>query len=77
MKPSTRCSLTWPPNLAAWTRTAPINWCCRWPLAEGPSVNRAARITRHLLTNVETIRRFVDRDVTIDAAEGGPGMVRI
>jgi RNA 3'-terminal phosphate cyclase (ATP) len=49
------------------------------PLAFSPdaSVYRTSQVTRHLTTNIETVRRFVDRDITIDAEEGEPGTVRI
>lgn len=38
---------------------------------------RIARVTRHLVTNVEVIRKFVDRDIRCDGDEGEPGTVRI
>jgi RNA 3'-terminal phosphate cyclase (ATP) len=36
-----------------------------------------ADVTQHLLTNVAVIRRFVERDIMCEGAEGGPGLVRI
>jgi RNA 3'-terminal phosphate cyclase (ATP) len=45
--------------------------------AEGPSEYRVSRVTRHLLTNVEVVRRFVPRPIEVAGAEGEPGMVRI
>jgi len=45
--------------------------------ADGPSEFRLTRVTQHLLTNIAVVRRFVDRDITCDAAEGEPGTVRI
>jgi RNA 3'-terminal phosphate cyclase (ATP) len=46
-------------------------------LAEGPSSFRVGEITCHLLTNVAVIRRFVERDITCEGAEGQPGRVHI
>jgi RNA 3'-terminal phosphate cyclase (ATP) len=46
-------------------------------LAEGPSFFTVAEVTTHLRTNVEVIRRFVDRDIVCEGDEGGPGSVRI
>jgi RNA 3'-terminal phosphate cyclase (ATP) len=49
------------------------------PLAFSPdsSEYRVSEVTRHLLTNIDVIRRFVDRDIKCDGDEGGPGTVRI
>jgi RNA 3'-terminal phosphate cyclase (ATP) len=49
------------------------------PLAFSPDASeyRTAAVTRHLLTNIDTIRRFVDRDISVDGVEGSPGTVRI
>ncbi len=44
-------------------------------LAAGPSVYRVARVTRHLLTNIEVIHKFVVRDIRCDGHEGEPGRV--
>ncbi len=46
-------------------------------LAEGPSEYTAAEMTQHLLTNVTTIRRFVERDISCEGHLGQPGVVRI
>jgi RNA 3'-terminal phosphate cyclase (ATP) len=45
--------------------------------AEGPSEYRVTRVTQHLLTNIAVVKRFVERDMTCDAAEGEPGTVRV
>jgi RNA 3'-terminal phosphate cyclase (ATP) len=45
--------------------------------ADGPSEYRVSEVTRHLLTNIDTIRRFVDRDISCDGEEGSPGIVRV
>jgi len=42
-----------------------------------PSEYRTSEITRHLTTNIATVRRFVERDITLDGNEGEPGTVRI
>jgi RNA 3'-terminal phosphate cyclase len=34
-------------------------------------------VTRHLTTNLDVIRRFVDRKMECEGEEGGPGVVRI
>jgi RNA 3'-terminal phosphate cyclase (ATP) len=46
-------------------------------LAEGPSRYRVARVSRHLLTNITVVRRFVERDIDCTGAEGEPGVVQI
>jgi RNA 3'-terminal phosphate cyclase (ATP) len=46
-------------------------------LAEGPSEYLVAEVTRHLATNIAVIRRFLDRDIVCEGAEGEPGVVRI
>jgi RNA 3'-terminal phosphate cyclase (ATP) len=46
-------------------------------LAEGPSEYRVAEVTRHLTTNVATVRRFLDREISVDGEEGRPGVVRV
>jgi RNA 3'-terminal phosphate cyclase (ATP) len=46
-------------------------------LADGSSEYRVAMITRHLTTNVATIRRFIDRQITVEGVEGESGVVRI
>jgi RNA 3'-terminal phosphate cyclase (ATP) len=45
--------------------------------ADGPSEYRVTRVTQHLLTNIDVVKRFVNRDITCVAAEGLPGTVRI
>jgi RNA 3'-terminal phosphate cyclase (ATP) len=45
--------------------------------AAGPSECRTTRVTRHLLTNIEVVRKFIPRPITCDGAEGEPGTVRI
>lgn len=46
-------------------------------LAEGPSEYHVSKVTRHLTTNIAIIRLFLERDVTCEGEEGGPGVVRI
>jgi len=46
-------------------------------LAEGSSSFSVAEVTSHLLTNVEVIRRFVEREIVIEGQEGEPGTVHI
>lgn len=46
-------------------------------LAEEASEYTVTEVTQHLLTNVEVIRRFVDRDIVCDGSEGERGVVRI
>jgi RNA 3'-terminal phosphate cyclase (ATP) len=46
-------------------------------LADGPSVVATSRITRHLVTNAEVIRRFLPTRIAIEGGEGHPGEVRI
>lgn len=38
---------------------------------------RVSEVTRHLTTNIDVVKAFVDRDITLDGHEGGPGVVRI
>ena len=45
--------------------------------AEGASEFRVSEITPHLLTNIETIRTFVEREITCEGKIGSPGTVRI
>lgn len=49
------------------------------PLVFSPDASeyRTSEITRHLTTNVETVRRFVDRTITLDHEDGSAGTVRI
>jgi RNA 3'-terminal phosphate cyclase (ATP) len=46
-------------------------------LAEGESVLRTAAITRHTLTNIAVLRRFVARPITVDGQENQPGEIRV
>jgi RNA 3'-terminal phosphate cyclase (ATP) len=46
-------------------------------LAEGPSEYHVVEVTRHLTTNIDVIRRFVDRSISCEGEEGSPGIVRI
>ncbi len=46
-------------------------------LAEGPSALTTRRITLHTLTNAGIIRRFVDRAIRIQGAEGKPGRIEV
>jgi RNA 3'-terminal phosphate cyclase (ATP) len=46
-------------------------------LADGPSEYTVAEVTEHLTTNIAVIRRFVDREISCDGAEGEKGIVRI
>jgi RNA 3'-terminal phosphate cyclase (ATP) len=46
-------------------------------LAEGPSEFTVTHVSQHLLTNVDVIRHFVDREIVISGEEGAPGVVRI
>ena len=45
--------------------------------AEGPSEYRTDRVTRHLLTNIEVVRKFIRRPIECVGEEGEPGTVRI
>lgn len=46
-------------------------------LAEGRSIYRAQRVTRHLLTNAHIIRQFVPARIDIRGAEDQPGEVEV
>jgi RNA 3'-phosphate cyclase len=46
-------------------------------LAEGASEFRTTAVTQHLLTNVETVGHFLDRQITIEGELGAPGIVRV
>jgi RNA 3'-terminal phosphate cyclase (ATP) len=46
-------------------------------LAEGPSTLAVAEVTQHLLTNIDVIRRFLDRDIQCEGEVGQAGVVRI
>jgi RNA 3'-terminal phosphate cyclase (ATP) len=45
--------------------------------ARGSSEFRTSCVTRHLLTNVEVVKRFLPRPIECDGEEGEPGTVRI
>ena len=49
------------------------------PLALSPDASeyRTSEVTRHLTTNIDVIRHFLDRDIACDRAEGATGIVRI
>ncbi len=46
-------------------------------LAEGPSQYPVSSITQHLITNVEVVRQFIARPITLVGTEGEPGLVQI
>lgn len=46
-------------------------------LADGPSEYTVAEVTRHLTTNIDIIRRFIERAIDCEGEEGQPGVVRI
>jgi len=46
-------------------------------LAAEPSEFNTTRITRHLITHVELLRRFVPRPIELEGEEGEPGRVSI
>lgn len=49
------------------------------PLAFSPvaSEYRTANVTRHLTTNIATVRKFVDRPINLDAEVGRAGTLRV
>lgn len=49
------------------------------PLAFSPDASafRTSEVTRHLTTNVEVIRRFTGRGISVAGAEGEPGTVTV
>ncbi len=49
------------------------------PLAFSPDASeyRVSNVTKHLLTNIDVIRQFIDRDISCDCREGSTGVVRI
>jgi RNA 3'-terminal phosphate cyclase (ATP) len=49
------------------------------PLAFSPDASeyRTSEITRHLTTNIATVRKFVDRVIEVEGEEGQPGTVRV
>jgi RNA 3'-terminal phosphate cyclase (ATP) len=46
-------------------------------LTPGESSFQTSEITQHLLTNAHVIRQFLPVQITIDGAEGDPGLVRV
>ncbi len=46
-------------------------------LSDDASEYKASAITRHTTTNVETVRKFVDRTILIEHTEGKTGIVRL
>lgn len=46
-------------------------------LANSASEFRVSEVTRHLTTNIEVIRRFVDREISVEGEEGATGIVRV
>lgn len=46
-------------------------------LAEGPSEFSVSRVTPHLLTNIQVIQEFIDREISLTQEEPGPSIVRI
>jgi RNA 3'-terminal phosphate cyclase (ATP) len=49
------------------------------PLACAPGISelRTAKVTQHLVTNADIVRRFVERGITILGEVDGPGVIRI
>jgi RNA 3'-terminal phosphate cyclase (ATP) len=49
------------------------------PLAFCPEASeyRTSEVTRHLTTNIATVRKFVDRVIELEGEEGQPGTVRV
>jgi RNA 3'-phosphate cyclase len=45
--------------------------------ASGASEYRTSEITRHLTTNIDTVRAFVEREIALEGREGEPGTVRV
>lgn len=45
--------------------------------SDGASEFRVSNVTQHLLTNIDVVKRFVERDITCEGEEGSPGIVRI
>lgn len=46
-------------------------------LAQGKSEFHVSEVTRHLTTNADVIRQFLDRDIRIEGEEGETGIVRV
>ena len=47
------------------------------PMADGVSSFTTESVSQHLLTNLETVKKFHDFDYRIDGSEGGPGRATI
>lgn len=49
------------------------------PLMFAPEASeyRTSQVTRHLTTNIDTVRAFVDREVVLEGRKGEPGTVRV
>ncbi len=45
--------------------------------ATGPSEYKVSEVTQHLLTNIDTVRRFVARPISCDGSVGSSGTVRV
>lgn len=45
--------------------------------ATGRSEYRVSEVTQHLLTNIETVKRFVDRPISCDGSVGSSGTVTV
>jgi RNA 3'-terminal phosphate cyclase (ATP) len=45
--------------------------------AAGPSTFTVSKVTAHLRTNVDVVRRFVERDIVCEGEEGATGIVRV
>ncbi|HVK19012.1 MAG TPA: RNA 3'-terminal phosphate cyclase [Fimbriiglobus sp.] len=46
-------------------------------LSQDASEYRTSEVTRHLTTNIDVIRKFLDRDISCDGEEGTTGVVRV
>jgi RNA 3'-phosphate cyclase len=49
------------------------------PLVFSPDASEyhTSEVTRHLTTNIDTVRAFVDREIVLEGREGDPGTVRV
>ncbi len=45
--------------------------------ADGVSEYRVSAVSQHLLTNIQIVKKFVDRDISCAGEVGSPGIVRI
>lgn len=46
-------------------------------LSDDASAYRTSEVTRHLTTNIDTVRRFCDRVIEVECGEGKTGVVRV